>query len=283
MKGMTQQTYTTSSAARRAFSRALAVGLVAGGLMLAPTGAALAESAPDATTCTVQTAELKWGVKTSFRNYISGSIANGEWTTENGASYETPNFIWKDGTGSFGSDLGEGSVAFVGDVHFTGHGGAMKLDLKDPELVFTDSDSAQLVIGVGSTDTASTELSYERVQMAKVDLSGHTSPDATSLAVKDAPVALTADGAKALNGGYGDYVAGQEMDPLQLSVSVDGCSLAGISTSTDGTSAHADDLPARVGSDASASIPWTPIVVGGVALVAICVAGGVLIAGRKKP
>ena len=75
---------------RRMLRAAMAAGLVAGGLMLAPASAAFAETAPDAT-CTVQTSELKWGVKTSFRNYISGSIANGEWTTDNGASWASTN------------------------------------------------------------------------------------------------------------------------------------------------------------------------------------------------
>lgn len=263
----------------------MAAGLVAGGLMLAPASAAFAETAPDAT-CTVQTSELKWGVKTSFRNYISGSIANGEWTTDNGASYETPNFIWKSGSGSFGADLEEGSVAFIGSIHFTGHGGVMKLDLKDPELVFVGGDSAQLVVGVGSTATGGAELAYERVAMAKVDLSEGKTPDDKSLALKDAPVVLTAEGAKALNGDYGDYVAGQEMDALQLSLGVTGCSLAepaatgGKGAGTDAP-ANAEDLPLQEGADES-SIPWMPVAVGTGALVAVLVTGAMLLGGRKK-
>ena len=238
--------------------------------MLAPT-AAVAALAPDAT-CTVQSSELKWGVKTSFRNYISGSIANGEWTTENGASYETPNFIWANGAGTFGADLAEGSVTFTGDVHFTGHGGVMKLDLKDPELVFTGSDSAQLVIGVGSTSTGGSELSYERVAMAKVDLSGRDTPDATSLSLEDAPVVLTAEGAKALNGGYGDYIAGQEMDALQLSLGVSGCALAEATGNGADEPAVADDT----------SIPWVPVAIGTGSLLVVLVTGAMLLSGRKK-
>lgn len=277
----------TRIASRRALSTAMAVGLAAGGLMLTPAAAALAAptiavTAPDAT-CTVQTAELKWGVKTSFRNYISGSIANGEWTTENGASYETPAFIWQNGAGTFGADLDEGSVAFTGDIHFTGHGGVMKLDLKDPELVFTGADSAQLVIGVGSTDTGGAELSYERVIMAKVDLTGR-SAEAKSLSLEDAPVALTSDGAKALNGGYGDYVAGQEMDPLQLALGVDGCTLAETTGagSGDDAPANAGDTPLDAASDDKASIPWVPIAVGTGALVVVLVTGGMLLSGGRK-
>src|SRR5690606_23738697 len=44
------------------------------------------------TGCTVTDAELVWGYKESFRSYISGSIAHGEWTVADGAAYETPNF-----------------------------------------------------------------------------------------------------------------------------------------------------------------------------------------------
>ena len=36
-------------------------------------------------TCQVANARLDWGVKESFRSYSSGSIANGEWVTDNGA------------------------------------------------------------------------------------------------------------------------------------------------------------------------------------------------------
>lgn len=274
---------------RRGAPAALAAGLAAGLLLgpASPSFAATEDTEAGAAVCAVDAAELRWGVLERFRNYISGSIANGEWTTENGASYETPAFSWANGTGEFGADLESGSVSFTGDVHFTGHGGLMKLDLQNPEIVFTGPQSAQLVVGVASTDVEGGELSFERVTMGKVDLSG---ADTTSgFEIASAPVRLTADGAKALNGDYGDYVAGTDLDPLALSVAVSGCEI-GVST---GTAAPVEPAPSPeeagavqdpelAAEAAGPEIPWVPIAIGGIALIAIAVTGGMLVAGRGK-
>ncbi len=69
--------------------------------------------------CPVDDATLTWGFKETFRSYISGSIANGEWTVADGATYETPDFGWSDGTGAYDPDGGEGLIAFtrVDPVH----------------------------------------------------------------------------------------------------------------------------------------------------------------------
>lgn len=284
----------TDQAARRA-SRMLAAGItaglvVAGGLLLGPVGPAIAVDGDavdgDAATCAVDTAELHWGVKESFRNYISGSIANGEWTTENGASYETPAFRWENGTGTFASDLSEGSVAYTGDIHFTGHDGAMTLDLSNPEIVFTGPDSAQLVLSMGSADTAGTEITYEPVVAAKVDLSGFDAGDGSMLTIENAPVALTAEGADAFNGEFGDYYAGQELDPLALNIAVSGCEIAA-STGTQEPAeetADSEETAAPIAAEPEEqAFPWLPVAIGGVALIAIGVSAGMLIAGRRKP
>ncbi|KIP52525.1 hypothetical protein SD72_09115 [Leucobacter komagatae] len=279
-----KETFVNRSIVRRGATAVVAAGLAAGVLFgpVSPSFASTEAGNGDVTACTVTSAELRWGVLERFRNYISGSIANGEWTTENGASYETPAFSWPNGTGEFGADLESGSVSFTGDVHFTGHGGLMKLDLQNPEIVFTDPESAQLVVGVASTDVEGGELVFERVTMGKVSLAGADTSNGFS--VVDAPVLLTSDGAKALNGDYGDYVAGSNLDPLSLSVETTGCEI-GVSTGT----APVPDAPETgtpeaepAAPEASPEIPWIPIVIGGVALIAIGVTGGMLIAGRGK-
>lgn len=277
-----EENYVNRRTTRIAVSASLAAGL-AGGLLLgpiSPTFAAVGESQQ----CTVDSAELRWGVKERFRNYISGSIANGEWTTENGASYESPTFIWANGTGEMSAGLDQGSVKFSGDVHFTGHGGAMKLDLQDPELVFTSPNTAQLILGMGSSDTEGSEVSLERVVAGAVDLTRGDSSSGTSYSIANAPVRLTAEGASAFNGEYGDYVSGDEMDTLALSVAVSGCQLA----ATAGEEVPATEEPSEsatpepVPAPGAPEVPWVPIVIGGVALLAIAVTSGMLIAGRKK-
>lgn len=270
---------------------AATVSLAVGGLLLAPAAPAFADTdQASGAECTVSTAEVRWGLKQSFRNYISGSIANGEWTTENGASYETPNFVWGGGAGAFSADLESGSVSVSGDVHFTGHGGAMKLDISEPEIEFTGDGSAQLILAVGSTDVEGAEPTYERVSVAKVTLAGNTEAEGDALNITDAPVRLTAEGAAALNGAYGSYVSGEEMDPLSLAVTTEGCELSGdVSIPAEPAEDTAEDsgatdtvAPSPAPEEEPASLPWLPIGIGAVALIAIAVTTGMLIAGGRK-
>lgn len=266
------------------------LGLVLGGAAPALAAPALTETTTVEADCTVSNAELRWGLKESFRNYISGSIANGEWTTENGAGYETPHFTWSAGEGRFAPDLSTGGLSFTGDVHFTGHDGLMRLDIANPEIVFTGTESADLVLDVGSADTAEATIEYERVSVAKVDLAGYESRGDTLTAV-DAAVRLTSEGAAALNGAYGDYVAGGEMDPLTLEVPLAGCEVA--SSTSSPTPSNTTETPSSENGEETAapqpqadedSIPWLPIGIGAVALIAVGVTTGMLIAGgRKRP
>ena len=82
-------------------SRLLAVALAVGaGLgMLGPAAQAAARPRWSSPAASSRDATLTWGFKESFRAYIDGDIANGEWTTSGGATYETPEFSWSDGTG----------------------------------------------------------------------------------------------------------------------------------------------------------------------------------------
>ncbi|MFC5339141.1 HtaA domain-containing protein [Leucobacter denitrificans] len=272
-------------------SRAAAAGITAGiiaagSLLLSPAGPAAAHDGHDheVATCAVDSAELRWGVKESFRNYISGSIANGEWITENGVTYETPAFSWANGVGSFASDLSEGSIEFTGDIHFTGHNGGLTLDVSNPKIVFTGPDAAQLVLDMGEADETG-NVAYERVVAAKVDLAGYDAGDGSTLTVEEAPVALTAEGADAFNGEYGDYYAGQELDPLALNLAFSGCDLA----SSEATPApseepeETEEAKVPISEDVEESeFPWLPVAIGGVALIVIGVTTGMLIAGNKK-
>ncbi|MEO8529161.1 MAG: HtaA domain-containing protein, partial [Pseudolysinimonas sp.] len=66
--------------------RALPALLLAVTLALAPAATSLAaESLVQG--CVVSTAQLSWGFKESFRAYIDSTIANGEWTEADGATY----------------------------------------------------------------------------------------------------------------------------------------------------------------------------------------------------
>ncbi|SJN08257.1 putative secreted protein [Leucobacter sp. 7(1)] len=286
---------------RRTARRTLALvggGLIAAGALLVPTAATaapavLAQAAPVAataeTSCTVSTGMLTWGVKESFRSYISGSIANGEWTVSEDMRYETPSFIWDQVTGAVSSDLTAGNIAFTGAIHFTGHSGAMELDLSDPKIEFTDDDTAYLTLTIGATDAADAggEATAETLRAAKIDLTDAVSAGGSELSLESAIPRLTAEGAAALNGEYGSYVAGEELDPIALTATVTGCELGeSAAVVMPETELPGDPTPAPGVTDtesAAPSIPWLPIGIGAVALLVIGVTGGMLLGGRKRP
>lgn len=267
----------------------LAAGL---GLMSAPamalaTGPAPAETGD--TECAVTASELKWGVKESFRSYISGSIANGEWTTADGATYETPSFIWNTDNGDLAPDLSAGSIAFTGSVNFTGHDGALSMDIANPAVEFSDNGAAYLLLDFGATDTASEgDPEISQIRAAKIELDGSVDAAAQDLTVTDAPVRLTSEGAEAFNGAYGDYAAGDEMDPISMTATVAGCELGAVEAAPEAQEPEDDEAETAVPADeeaaetASPEIPWLPIIIGGVAILVIGVTTGMLLSGRGK-
>src|SRR5690606_13834026 len=91
---------------------ALSVGLLAPAAAITGTPTIAAADEADST-CQVTGGELTWGVKEAFRSYISGAIANGEWTVSDGAGYETPSFSFSEPTGEIDAETGEGSVTFA--------------------------------------------------------------------------------------------------------------------------------------------------------------------------
>lgn len=287
---------TTPIARRTLAGRSLAAswkGLAVAGslgvaLLAAPAAAtaAPAQTHADAPHCAVDSAELRWGIKERFRSYISGSIANGGWTVSDDMRYETPDFIWDQAQGEFEGSLDSGSIAFTGAVHFTGHDGAMQLDLQNPVIEFDGDDTAYLAMTAGSTDSGdAAAVETASVRIAKMDLASSLSAGGTQLTIDGAVPRLTADGAEAMNGEYGTYVAGEDLDPIYLTATVSGCELGAVDAvaPTEAPADGADGEAMTTQGQAEAQVPWLPIIIGGVALVAIGVTGGMLIAGRKKP
>jgi hypothetical protein len=168
--------------------------------------------------CTVEASQLDWGVKESFRSYISGSIANGEWTVADGATYETPLFGWSDGEGAYDIDAHEGLVAFDGTVTFTGHGGILNTTLANPQIEFVNADSAILLLDVRGTTQEGAVIDQSTVEFAEIDLGGgEVALDDGTFTVVDAPATLAAAGAEA----FGTYEVGTELDPISVTLELD--------------------------------------------------------------
>lgn len=163
---------------------------------------------------TIKSANLGWGVRDSFRNYVRGGIANGSWELD-GTSYSSDAFNWSNGTGTFKN--GKGSISFSGSVRFTGHHGILDTTIANPRLEI-NGNSGTLYATMNSNDPSGKATNYGEVALLKVDLSGlQSSADAVS--VNGAATTLTAEGAKAF---AGFYDAGKDMAPLSFSAAING-------------------------------------------------------------
>ncbi|MDO7883405.1 HtaA domain-containing protein [Salinibacterium soli] len=222
-----------------------------------------------ATGCTVESSTLSWGFKESFRSYISGSIANGEWTVAGGTTYETPHFGWADGDGSYDAETGEGVVAFVGSITFTGHGGILNTTVANPRLQFVDADTAILLLDVSGTTQEGTAVDAPGVEFAELDLSGATELVDGVLTVTDAPAVLLPAGAEA----FGTYETGEAFDPVSAElVLASGCEVVAAPEEQ-----PVDDSPA----DDAQPVGWWVWAIAIAALLALVVAIVVLVLRRR--
>lgn len=256
---------------------ALAAALPLAAVFLAAPTAALAQATDGV--CEITGGTLTWGVKESFRAYISGSIANGSWETSEGADYATPEFVWANGTGSFDPETGTGSVAFTGTVHFTGHDGVLDLTLANPTIEFEGGGSAALLLDARSTDMEG-EVAVDATQewVGEVALEDEPSVTDGTIELAELPTTLTNSGATAF---AGFYEAGVELDPVGLVLEAGGCETSAAPEEV--TEPETPETPVAVvaAADDEAGIPWLPIIVGGAALIVIGLTLGLLIGGRR--
>lgn len=167
----------------------------------------------------VASADLGWGVRDSFRNYIRGGIANGSWDL-NGTTYSNNAFQWAKGTGSFKD--GKGSISFTGSVHFTGHHGILDTTISNPRLEI-NGKTAVLYATMAGNDMDGKSHNYGEVALLNVDVSGlQVSGD--KISISGAGTTITAEGAKAF---AGFYEAGKDMATLSFSASLSSAQPAG--------------------------------------------------------
>ncbi|NNN36011.1 HtaA domain-containing protein [Streptomyces sp. S3(2020)] len=155
----------------------------------------------------IEDGAVDWGVRRTFREYVVGDIAKGEWTLSAGAQDGGALFRFPAGDGTYrGGDL---EASFEGAVRFTGAHG---LDLRLSAVRTTvENDKGTLYADVVSADFTG----------KKVPLVTFTAKDLKAkdglVQVTEAPATLTAKGAKAF---AGMYRAGTEMDPVSLAVAL---------------------------------------------------------------
>lgn len=273
----------------RTFRRAAAIlggSALAGSLLFVPAIGQSTPAAAEGGACVVTGGSLTWGVKESFRSYISGSIANGSWEPSEGATYETPDFQWSGATGEIDPETGTGIVSFVGTVHFTGHDGVLDLTMADPTIEFEGDGKAALLLDTRSTDAnGEVAIDAEQEWVGEITVADAVVPQNSELDLSDMATVLTNSGAKAF---AGFYEPGVELDPISVSLQFEACdTTASVPVEEEPAQtedpADAADAAASDASAASAEVPWLPIGIGAVALLVIGITVGMLLSGRKRP
>ncbi|MQS09659.1 HtaA domain-containing protein [Streptomyces alkaliphilus] len=183
---------------------------------------------------------LDWGVKQSFRSYVTGPIASGrvelaDGATENGVG----GYRFPDGSGDLDAEEETVSAGFRGTVTFLGHekaDGEYELELKFSSLaVELNGTSGELIADVSSKDRATGEVTEATgVTVANLTVPASALTVENDLVVlENLPAVLTADGAEAF-GGF--YAAGDDLDPVSVALALaEGVDLPDPGSSSGGT------------------------------------------------
>ncbi|GAA0602929.1 HtaA domain-containing protein [Streptomyces crystallinus] len=155
---------------------------------------------PGAPSGSLVDAAVDWGVRRTFREYVTGSVAQGGWTLSGGAQDGGALFRFPRGHGAYDPEKGTLDAEFAGAVRFAGTG----LDLTLGRIAVKVAD------GRGTLSSAGRPL----ITFA----TGRLAPHEGLVAVAEAPATLTAEGAEVFGG---RYPAGTAMDPVSLAVTVD--------------------------------------------------------------
>lgn len=155
-------------------------------------------------------AAVDWGVRRTFREYVSGSIGQGKWELAEGAQDGGALFRFPQGKGAYDGGKGTLDAAFAGTVHFTG----AHLDLKLAKVTVKVENGK----GVLSADVTTGADTKNAVALVEFDAKGLKAEGGLAT-LTEAPATLTEGGAQAFNS---MYKSGTEMDPVSLAVALDG-------------------------------------------------------------
>ncbi|GAB2996065.1 HtaA domain-containing protein [Streptomyces pseudoechinosporeus] len=152
---------------------------------------------------------VDWGVRRTFREYVTGDIAQGEWELSGGAQDGGALYRFPEGSGTYDEKKQTLDASFTGAVRFTGEHG---LDLRLSAVKATVADGK----GTLYADVTGPELEEKKVPLVTFEAKDFKPKDGLA-ALTEAPAKLTAEGAKAFGG---MYKAGTDMDPVSLAVAL---------------------------------------------------------------
>ncbi len=159
---------------------------------------------------------LDWGLRASFRSYVTGPIARGAITVTDGTSINT-NGTFHFPSNSLGSltDLSHASGGFAGTVNFTGHSGALNLELTEPRVT-VNGTTGTLVVDLTSSPVGEPVETWDDLELATLDLTGITAtPVDGGARWSSVPTVITAAGAPAMSD---FYPAGTPLDPVSFTL-----------------------------------------------------------------
>jgi hypothetical protein len=166
---------------------------------------------------------LDWGVKESFRSYVRGPIAKGDYSAAGGATENGDGTLRFPATGgSYDAASGVTSVRLAGSVHFTGHAGALEMTFSALHVLFDGKGGGTLYAdAVSKPDTTgAAAVAYPGVALADLNEAAATvTRSAGAAAWTGIGAKLSAAGAPAF---AGFYQPGQVLDPADLSIAVGG-------------------------------------------------------------
>ncbi|MEK2494704.1 HtaA domain-containing protein [Kitasatospora purpeofusca] len=258
----------------------------------APTGPAATPQAAPATE--FANGALDWGVRRTFRDYVTGTISQGRWELSGGAADGGAFYRWTPAKGSYDQATGALTAAFTGSVRFTGlkSGDSYGLDLTLANTAVTVADGKGVLradVSGRTPDGAAQQLTG--VELGTFDPAGLTTEGGLLKAV-ELPLALTEAGGKAFGG---LYPAGTAMDPLSFAVALDpsatlpplpdlGSAPAVAPTPSATTAAPTTPAAAPVAADAgdSGGVPTAALVGGGLLAAALAVTAGLFVLRRRR-
>ncbi|MFF8565037.1 HtaA domain-containing protein [Streptomyces albidoflavus] len=227
----------------------------------------------------IEDAALDWGVRRTFREYVTGSIAQGGWKLADGAEDGGALFRFTSGEGTFDKKEQRLDASFDGSVRFTGEHG---LDLKLSKVtVAVEDGTGTLRADVRDADEVTKDVPL--VTFAVKELQAEDG----LITLTEVPAKLTAKGADA----FGSlYRKGTAMDPVSVAVALDkkaelpplpDLGSAGTPTASPEpkkAAAKEETEPAA----AESSSPALPLAVGAGVVVLAAAGGGLMIARKRR-
>ncbi|WP_413756907.1 HtaA domain-containing protein [Streptomyces sp. MMBL 11-3] len=226
----------------------------------------------------IEDGAVDWGVRRTFREYVTGAIAKGGWKLTDGAQDGGALFRFPEGSGTYDEKKGTLEAAFAGAVRFTGEQG---LDLELGKIRAEIADDGKGTLYADVVSAGKTDKKVPLVTFAAEDLK----PADGLVQVTEAPAKLTAAGAGAFGG---MYKAGTQMDPVSLAVALTAAAelpalpdLGSAGSATPKAGAEPKSAAPRTEATAGDSgVPVLPVGLGAVALGAV--AAAVLLLRRRR-